>query len=375
MRTAPPVSRFRSMLILAFYDVTVLNRRYHSLTLNDLIAILQRPSEFTFFGQVKLSLTRADSLVIMKRLDVVVSLVTQDNDFQLEQAASAQEAAIRCGVEVEIVYAGGDSIQQSQQILKFVQADRESRPDGIILEPVGETGLPQVARAAAAAGIGWVLLNLKADYIKELRQSFKVPVFAVAADNLEVGRIQGRQMAALLPQGGTVLYIQGPWGAAAARLRTEGLEETKPSEIQIKAMKGAWTESSAFNVVTNWLRLSTSQEIPPNLIVAQNDAMVMGAKKALQQFGFSDSKKNRWLSIPLLGCDGLPKTGQAWVHSGILAATIITPPIAGQSMDMLVHALKSHAPQQDLTTVVPRSFPALESLTSRFVQAARIGRV
>ena len=57
------------------------------------------------------------------------------------------------------------------------------------------------------------------DTIEELRQSFKVPVFAVVADNREIGLVEGRQMAALLPKGGTVLYIQGPWGSAAARLR------------------------------------------------------------------------------------------------------------------------------------------------------------
>ncbi len=311
----------------------------------------------------------------MKRLHVVVSLVTEDNDYQLAQAASAQEAASRRGVEVEIVYADGDSIQQSQQILKFVQADGESRPDAIILEPVGATGLPQVAHAAVAAGIGWVLLNLKVDYIQQLRQSFKVPVFAVAADNLEIGRVQGKQMAALLPKGGMVLYIQGPWGAAAARLRTEGLGETKPPEIQIKTMKGAWTESSGFHVVSNWLRLSTSQQNHIDLIVAQNDAMAIGAKKALQQFAGGDSGKDRWLSIPLLGCDGLTKTGQAWVRSGILTATIITPALAGLGMDMLVDALQDQAPPQELTMVASHSFPALESLTGRFVQAARIGRL
>ena len=305
----------------------------------------------------------------------MVSLITEDNDYQLEQAASAQESASRHGAEVEIIYAGGDSIQQSQQILKFVQAGRESRPDGIIVEPVGGTGLPQVARAAVEVGIGWVLLNLKKDYINELRQSFKVPVFAVVADNLEVGRLQGKQMAALLPQGGTVLYIQGPWGAAAARLRTQGMEETKPPEIQVKAMKGAWTESSAFNAVTSWLRLSTSQQDRIDLIVAQNDAMAMGARKALQQFGYGDSERDRWLSIPLLGCDGLPKTGQTWVQNGILTATIITPAIAGHGMDMLVHALKSQAPQPDLTAVAPTSFPALESLAGRLAQAARAGRL
>jgi ABC-type sugar transport system substrate-binding protein len=316
-----------------------------------------------------LILRLADDLVTMKRLHIIVSLITQDNDYRLDQAAFAQEAASRRRVEVEIVYAGGDSVQQSQQILKFVQADRESRPDGIIVEPVGGTGLPQVARAAVEAGIGWALLNLKVDYIKELRQSFKVPVFALAADNLEIGRIQEKQMAALLPKGGTVLYIQGPWGAAAVRQRMEGFDETKPPEIQIKAMKRAWTESSAFNAVTNWLRLSTSQQTHIDLIVAKNDAMAMGAKKALQEFAVGYSKKDHWLSIPLLGCDGLPKTGQAVVRSGILTATIITPAIAGQGMDMRVHALRAQAPPQDLTMMASCSFPALESPTGRFVHA------
>jgi ABC-type sugar transport system substrate-binding protein len=41
--------------------------------------------------------------VAMKRLRVVVSLITQDNDFQVEQAAAAEDAASRLGVEVEIV--------------------------------------------------------------------------------------------------------------------------------------------------------------------------------------------------------------------------------------------------------------------------------
>jgi hypothetical protein len=38
----------------------------------------------------------------MKRLRVVVSLITQDNDFQVEQSAAAQEAARNLGVDVEI---------------------------------------------------------------------------------------------------------------------------------------------------------------------------------------------------------------------------------------------------------------------------------
>jgi len=307
----------------------------------------------------------------MKRLHVVVSLITQDNDYQVEQAASAQEAAGRLGVEVEILYADGDSIQQSQQILKFVQSERELHPDGIILEPVGGTALPQVARAAVVAGIGWVVLNRDVDYVKQLRQSFKAPVFGVASDNIEIGRIQGQQLAALLPKGGTALYIQGPGESDAAKLRTEGMQETKPPEIQIKAMKGAWTEASAFKAVTSWLRLSTSQQTHIDVIAAQNDAMAAGAKKALQEFAVDGAEREHWLRIPLLGCDGVPKTGQAWVRSGMLAATVIAPPLAGQGLEMLVHALQAHVTPQDLTLVAPRSFPALEALKAIAVRPAK----
>src|SRR5260370_6534085 len=119
-------------------------------------------------------------------------MTTRSNRQRLQKTPRAA-----LGVDVEILYAENDSIKQSQQILKFVQAEAKSRSDGIILEPVGGTGLPQVARAAV---IAWVVLNRELDYVRQLRQSFKVPVFGVTSDNLEIGRIQAQQLAALLPK-------------------------------------------------------------------------------------------------------------------------------------------------------------------------------
>src|SRR5260221_11034126 len=83
-----------------------------------------------------------------KKLKFLVSLTTNDNDYQIEQAADAEEAAKRLGVQIQIVYADNDSITQSQQILNVIQSRSESLPDGIVFEPVGGTALPQVARAA-----------------------------------------------------------------------------------------------------------------------------------------------------------------------------------------------------------------------------------
>ena len=119
----------------------------------------------------------------MKKPRFVVALITQDNDYQIEQATSAEEAARRLGVDVQIVFADNDAIQQRQQVLKFMQSSSDVLPDGIILESVSGTALPQVARAAAAAGIGWVVLNRGAEFISQLRRTHKVPIFSVSADN------------------------------------------------------------------------------------------------------------------------------------------------------------------------------------------------
>ncbi len=297
----------------------------------------------------------------MKKLSFLVSLTNNDNDYQIEQAIAVEETARRLGVGLEIAYAENDAITQSQQILKAVQSAAETRPAGIIFEPVGGTALPQVARAACAAGIGWVVLNRDVEYITELRKAYGAQCFGMTSDHEEIGRIQGRQFAAILPKGGSVLYIQGPAESLAAKQRTAGMYETKPADVQVKVMKGGWTEESANRTVSSWLRLSTSRQTPVDAIAAQDDSMAIGARKALQELP-QDDERRRWLSVPFLGCDGLPKTGQAWIKRGLLTASVFVPPNADKALDKLVRAIQtgSMPPERNLT--VPASIPALEEL-------------
>src|ERR1041385_5267974 len=119
----------------------------------------------------------------MKRLTFVVSLTNNDNDYQQEQAAAAEKAARRLGVDLNVIHADNDALAQSQQLLHFVQDSSVVRPDAIMFEPAGGTAFPQVARAAAAAGIGWVVLNYEVDYILELRRSYKVPIFSISSNH------------------------------------------------------------------------------------------------------------------------------------------------------------------------------------------------
>src|SRR5208337_4009104 len=296
----------------------------------------------------------------MKRLSFVVSLTNDDNDYQQEQAAVAEKAARRLGVEAKIIHANNDALTQSQQLLHYVQAAAEARPGAIIFEPAGGTAFPQVARAAVAAGIGWVVLNHEADYIGELRRASKVPVFAITSDHVEVGKIQGRQFAALLPEGGSLLYIEGPANSSAARDRTKGMNQTKPANIQMKSMRANWTEESAYKTVSSWLRLRTSLESQVDLVGAQDDSMAMGARKAFSEIG--ENERARWMKIPITGCDGMPKTGQAWVRNGMLAATIYIRANTDLAIEMLVEAFKGGAPLPERKLTQPESVPSLADL-------------
>jgi ribose transport system substrate-binding protein len=305
----------------------------------------------------------------MKKLKFILCLTNNDNDYQIEQAAAAQTVAKRLGVELQVIDAENDSVTQSQKLLNIIQS-RGSLPDGIIFEPVGGTALPQVARAAAIAGIGWVVLNRDAEYIPELRQAYRVPAFCITSDHEEIGRIQGRQFGAILPHGGAVLYIQGPSESLAAKQRTFGMYETKPAEIQVKLMKAQWTEASAQRTVSSWLRLSTSQQTHLDLIAAQDDSMALGARKAFQE-ELNLQARERWLRLPYIGCDGLPDSGQTWVRRGLLTATIFVPPNSGTALEMLVQAIQGGTMPVERSMVAPVSFPALDVLAASHAEKTR----
>lgn len=301
----------------------------------------------------------------MTQLRFVVSLITNDNDYQREQAAAAQEAANRLGVEIQTLFADSDAINQSQQLLQIIQAPTAAA-DAILVEPAGRTGFPKVAQAAVTAKIAWVILNSEVDYLSGLRSTSAIPVFAVSPDNEEVGRLQGRQLAAILPAGGSVLYLQGPSGTSATEQRLRGMYQTKPDNITARILKsGNWTESAGYQAISSWLRLSTSHQERIDAIQGQNDFLALGARRAIQQQTTGEERESK-SRLPFLGVDGVPRTGQAWVRQRLLTATIVVPPVTAPAMEALVSAIRSQKQPPERTLVPPKSFPELETLAAQF---------
>lgn len=98
--------------------------------------------------------------------------------------------------------------------------------------------------------------------------------------------------------------------------------------------------------------------------------MALGARKAFHEIHDS-ALRDRWLAIPFLGIDGMPKTGQADVRRGLLAATIIVPTNTGTGIELLARALNSGMNPPEKTLTAAQSFPCIEELARKGAQKGR----
>ena len=298
----------------------------------------------------------------MKRLRIVVSL-PNDNAYQHEQGLVAKATAESLGLDLQVLRAQDDSITQSQQLLEILQSRSATRPDAFVVEPVTGTGLPRVAEAAAAEGIAWVISNSDVDYVQRLRKSPQVPVFTVTQGQYEIGRLQGRQLAALLPRGGSVLSIEGPNASSVAILRRQGLENTKPRDVQFTTLRSKWSEEGASQSAAAWLRLATSRAEKFALVAGQTHELALGARKASQNIADPEQKK-KWLEVPFIGI-GIANQVKPLVDKHVLAAAVITSVTMDLALKLLVRAIETHVQPPERTVVDASSFPDLEKLAAK----------
>ena len=90
--------------------------------------------------------------------------------------------------------------------------------------------------------------------------------------------------------------------------------------------------------------------------------MAAGARKAFAEIAVGE--RERWLKIPFTGCDGLPKTGQSWVRSGLLAATIFIRPSTDLALEMITEAIRTGC-QPAEESIAPESVPTIQELAAR----------
>ena len=298
----------------------------------------------------------------MKKLRIVVAL-PNDNAYQHEQGVVARSTGKQLGLDLQVIHAHDESITQSQQLLEIIQSRPEDRPSAFLVEPVTATGLRRVAETAVAAGIAWVVSNSDVDYVKLLRKSTRVPVFTVTQGQSEIGQLQGKQLAALLPQGGSVLCIEGPSMSSVAVQRHEGMESAKPPNVQLTTLRSKWSEESAYQSAGAWLRLATSRAEKFDLVAGQTHELALGARKAFQSIENPEQKK-RWLEMPFIGI-GISSQVKPLVDSHVLTAAVVTSVTTELALRLLVRALESQVQPPERSVVEVSTYPELEKQTAR----------
>jgi ribose transport system substrate-binding protein len=302
----------------------------------------------------------------VKKLKFVMS-VPGDTMYLRAQTSAAQATADRLGVVLEIVSAEMDAVGQGHHLVSMVQS-RTARPDGIIVEPVTAAGLPRAAEAAAAAGIAWVVSNAHVDYIGALRRSSKAPIFQISQDHMEVGKIQGRQMGAILPAGGSVLYLRGPSMSWWASKRTEGMESTKPKNVEVRNLKVLEsTADGAMKTVSGWMSLTRQRPERTQLIVSQNADFIAGARKAFEATT-SGPERTKWMAVPCAGV-GVVERSKPLVDQGSLCAAVVTSLTMDRAVELLARAMMDGSQPPEHTFVDAYSYPSIEDLVKKWKPA------
>jgi ABC-type sugar transport system substrate-binding protein len=276
----------------------------------------------------------------------------------------AEQSARRHTLDLDVLVAGKDVDRQINQLKTAIAAHGPARPDLILVSPVREQLLLTLLRSAARAGIHWAFLTRWLDDIPALRREFPdVDIYSVSADQLEIGRLQGRQLEILREPEDEIIYLSGPAGTSSARQRTEGIApELERARGKCQRFYGDWSQASGRIAAQRWLAGFPTSQRPSFLIVGQNDNMAIGAREAAEARLDLASKAG---DLRVIGCDGSFSFGQRLVSQGKLSATIAVPPVSGRAIDAFAQRLAGRGRPNAIEHVAVASHPSLEALRAK----------
>jgi ABC-type sugar transport system substrate-binding protein len=281
-----------------------------------------------------------------------------DGEYQELMRDDFVKTARGYGFPARAYRADNDSDKQVAQIRQCLREPPDQRPTVVMVAPVREIQLLSAAHEAARLGVGWVVLNGWSDYLNHLRAEFPdLPIFSIMADQKEIGRIQGRQIASLLQSRGELVYIQGPMGTSQTVRRYAGLQEIlQGSSVDVFTTHSDWTREGGARAMREWGRVFHGRELPSFVVGAQNDAMAMGARDTVAEF--TRERSNFSVdSVSFSGCDGSPSFGQRLVIDGKLSATVIQPVCSGRAIGEIAAMLHGGPRLPAMIELKPQPFP------------------
>jgi inositol transport system substrate-binding protein len=213
--------------------------------------------------------------------------------------------------------------------------------NGILISPTDVNAMAPAIEQAIENGVPVVTIDRRVDAVEGI-------LAHVGADNVKGGEAQGQWILDNFPDGANIVNLQGQPGASPAIDRNQGVHNV---------LDGQDGYTFIVEQTANFARdqgLSVTESIlaglpeTPDVIVAANDDMALGAIEAVRARGLEGQ-------IAILGFDALPEALAA-VRDGALAGTVEQFP-GGQSrqaMQILVDYLKDgKAPEESLVLLTP----------------------
>ena len=213
---------------------------------------------------------------------------------------------------------------------------------GIVISPIDVNAMAPSLQAAVDNGVKVVTIDRRVAGVNGITAH-------VGADNVKGGEAQGEWVLATFPNGATIINLQGQPGASPAIDRNKGLHNVldahKDKYRFVAEQTANFARDQGLSVTESLL---TGLSTPPDVIVAANDDMALGAIEAVKGKGIADKVK-------VIGFDALPEALGA-VRDGALAGTVEQFP-GGQSrkaMQIMVEQLKDgKQPESDLVLLTP----------------------
>lgn len=205
-----------------------------------------------------------------------------------------------------------DANQDSSKLIQYVETAKNQGDDAVIVLPIDSETIPQIVESAGDMKV--VIVNrAPADM-----SIFSGDLAYVGSDEHEAGRMQGEYVAeVLLEKGETVakpIFLLGTVGAENTTARTESakqaLEDAGLKVEVVNELGAKWERSDALTMIQP---LITTADY--NCIIANNDAMALGASEALVAAGIDPA------TIPVVGIDATVD-GLQGVTDGTLAMTV-----------------------------------------------------
>ena len=274
-----------------------------------------------------------------KHLTVLFALPDLAFPFFVHMADQAKDEANKIG-DIDLIVADGQ--RSSPKETADVEAGITKGVSGIMISPNDVDALAAGIQEAVDAKVPVVTID---------RRVNKVPGILghVGADNVKGGEAQGQLIEKLFPDGATVMNLQGQSGASPAIDRNKGLhnvlDQAKDKYKFIFEDTAGFDRSKGLAMTESAL---AGMPKPPDVIVAANDDMALGALEALKA-------RNLLGKVKLIGFDALPEAlGQ--IKAGNMTATIEQLPggqVRGALQVLVAFLREGKKPDQQVTLLTP----------------------